>query len=209
MSNLIIITSVINTHPSPLSYGQRSVYSPQERYEQTLKTIESCNKIPSGYKMLIETSDLDKKMEDDLKSKVDFYVNFNQDKNIKDIIDSPHKGRSEATQIINAINLIDYGLYENIYKVSGRYWLSDNFNYDNYDNEKNVFRVDAYNNLTTALYKINKNSYPTYINCLEYCCSNIGQIESQFWLFFKDNFISYDKIGLNGNVSVNGQFIDF
>lgn len=208
MSNLIIITSVINTHPSPLSYGQRSVYSPQERYEQTLKTIESCNKIPSGYKMLIETSDLDKKMEDDLKSKVDFYVNFNQDKNIKDIIDSPHKGRSEATQIINAIKLIGYGLYENIYKISGRYWLNDNFNYDNYDNDENIFKT-APNNLVTAFYKINKTSYQTYINCLKYCSSNVGQIESQFWLFFKDEFTGCDIIGLNGNVSVNGYFIDY
>lgn len=209
MSDLIVITSVINTHPSPLSYGQRSVYSPAERYEQTLKTIESCNKIPNGYKMLIETSDLDKHMEDDFKNKVDFYINFNQNKEIKEIIDSPIKGKSEATQIINAIKLIDYSLYENIYKISGRYWLNDNFNYDNYNNEENVFRVDAHNNLSTALYKVNKKSYPTYINCLEYCSLNIGQIESQFWQFFKNNFITCDKIGLNGNVSVNGHFIDF
>jgi len=208
MSNLIIITSVINTHPSPLSYGQRSIYSPKERYEQTLKTIESCDKIPNSHKMLIETSELDKQMEDALTSKVDFYVNLNKDKNIKDIIDGPYKGRAEATQIINGIKLIDYSSYENIYKISGRYWLNDNFNYKNYDNQENIFKPTP-NNLVTAFYKINKISYQTYISCLKYCSSNLGQMESQFYLFFKNEFTSCDKIGLNGNVSVNGHFIDY
>ena len=40
--NLTIITSVINISKEPLSYsGTRSIYSPEERFNQTIKTIES------------------------------------------------------------------------------------------------------------------------------------------------------------------------
>ena len=42
MSNLVLITSVINTPKKPLSYSKiRSVFTREERFEQTKKTIES------------------------------------------------------------------------------------------------------------------------------------------------------------------------
>ena len=42
MNNLVLITSVICTTNNPLSYtNNRSVYSHEERFEQTKKTIES------------------------------------------------------------------------------------------------------------------------------------------------------------------------
>ena len=48
MNNLILITSVICTTNKPLSYtNNRSVYSHEERFEQTKKTIETVKeKIP-------------------------------------------------------------------------------------------------------------------------------------------------------------------
>ena len=46
MKNLVIITSVLNISNNPLSYTPtRSVYSYEERLEQTFKTIDSLSKI--------------------------------------------------------------------------------------------------------------------------------------------------------------------
>ena len=45
MSNLVLITSVINTPNLPLSYSKvRSVFTREERFEQTKKTVESIKK---------------------------------------------------------------------------------------------------------------------------------------------------------------------
>ena len=48
--------------------------------------------------------------------------------------------------------------YNYLYKISGRYWLNDNFNICNIEN--NVFKRigNNENNIFTALYKINKNT---------------------------------------------------
>lgn len=46
--NLVIISSAINTCLAPLSYYPvRSLYSPRERFEQTLQSINSLEKIPN------------------------------------------------------------------------------------------------------------------------------------------------------------------
>ena len=45
MKDCIIITSVVQTTNKPLSYSEtRSIYSHQQRFEQTLETIESIRK---------------------------------------------------------------------------------------------------------------------------------------------------------------------
>ena len=44
--NIVLITSVINPPNKPLSYVKnRSVFTEDERFEQTKKTIKSINKI--------------------------------------------------------------------------------------------------------------------------------------------------------------------
>ena len=49
MNNLVLITSVIKTPNKPLSYiNTRSIYTHEERFEQTKKTIQSIReKIPN------------------------------------------------------------------------------------------------------------------------------------------------------------------
>jgi len=59
MDNLILVTSVINTPNIPLSYSNiRSVFSRQDRFEQTKKTIQSVKqKLPNNKIMIVECSD--------------------------------------------------------------------------------------------------------------------------------------------------------
>ena len=60
MKNLVLITSVINIPNIPLSYTNiRSVYTCEERFIQTQKTIESLRRmIPDLEILLVECSDL-------------------------------------------------------------------------------------------------------------------------------------------------------
>jgi hypothetical protein len=60
MNDIILITSVIRPPDKPLSYTSiRSVFTSNERFIQTKKTIESVRqKIPNGLIMLIECSHL-------------------------------------------------------------------------------------------------------------------------------------------------------
>ena len=59
MDSFVLITSVINTPNTPLSYtNTRSVFSRQDRFEQTKKTIKSVREKLSNSKIIIvECSD--------------------------------------------------------------------------------------------------------------------------------------------------------
>lgn len=211
MKNLIIITSVINISDNPLDYTNvRSIYSTRERYEQTIKTIESCKLVNNSHILFIETSDLNKVMEDNIKLLTDYYVNLTDNEEVRNVIDGPTKGKGEATQIWHGLDNVDITRYDNIFKISGRYWLNENFHYDMYDNEDNVYKEGpGRRTLGTASYKINKKNYDRYLECLEYCKNSNEQLEKIFAMFFKKNYITYDKIGLSGYVSVDGNLIDW
>lgn len=211
MKNIIIISSVISTSKDGLSYTPtRSVYNSDERYEQTIKTIESCYKVGDSEILLIETSNIDSEKEENIKSLVDYYINYSNNSEIQNIINGPLKGKAESTQLWNGIKEININDYDNIIKISGRYRFSEEFNYDNYTNENNIF-VEGPNKsaLGTVMYKIHKKSFEQYIKCLDYCRNSNGMLEKDFILFFKDNYITYPKIGVEGNVSVDGSLINW
>ena len=63
--DLFVITSVINTGHNPWTYTMtRSIYNPQERLFQTIKTIESIRKFTNAKILLVECSQLSKEWED-------------------------------------------------------------------------------------------------------------------------------------------------
>ena len=75
MSNLVLITSVIKTPDIPLSYSRtRSVFNHDERFNQTIKTIETIKKyIPNSKILIVECSDLNDSQESYLKKIVILY----------------------------------------------------------------------------------------------------------------------------------------
>jgi len=207
MKNLIIITSVINISDNPLSYTNiRSVFNYNERLEQTIKTINSLNKIKNIDIVLVETSKIIKSDEELLKSKVNYYFNFNSDENIKNIVDSSFKGSGEAIQILRVLELIDINQYDNIIKISGRYWLNENFDENCFNNNLTMFKEsDDNQSLSTVIYKINKRDYIPYIETLKHVISSNQMIERIFKLKFNKKYEPITKsFGVIGYVSVNG-----
>ena len=207
--DLVLVSSVINTSNKPLSYTPtRSVYSVQQRYEQTLDTIKSLEKIKNKKILFVELSDIPE-YENEIISKVDFYKNIYKEN--KDIIEGLHKGVGEALSILEGIKDIDLSLYDNIYKMSGRYWLTDKFNYSLWNNDNTMLYEDKkHNSIITVLYKINKNQYKEWLSVLTDICdtNNPKAIE---WIF-KEHMKNYKPInpgGAAGYLSIDGKYLEF
>jgi len=127
MKDCIIITSVVQTTNKPLNYSQtRSIYSHQQRFEQTLETIESIRKnMPGIHILLIECSPPSEWM-DQLKEKVDQFINLE----FHDLVNnSLEKGLGEKTLLLTALSNLKEE-YANIYKITGRYVLQNKIEWE-------------------------------------------------------------------------------
>ena len=105
-------------------------------------------------------------------------------------------------------------IFDNLIKISGRYWLSDKFNYNNFNNTNIVIKYidNDHDNVFTALYKIPmktvlnfkrflQNKFNEMRNCIGY--------EVLFSIFIKTENIQIthiNPIGLDGYVSISKEF---
>jgi len=222
--SLFFITSVINTTPAPLSYAQRSVFSHQQRFEQTVKTIESIRKhCPEAKIALVECSDIDSEKETTLKSLSDYYYNlyYNDNKEyIQFIRNSPCKALGESCLTIGSIDfLVDNGIldnFDNIFKISGRYFLNDNFKFENFVLDKINIKMSGQNS-TTTLFSLPKD---ILIEFRKFLINNIPFLKREFYPyealftnfvihFYKEktNYIN-EKLGIAGYVTIDGTYFE-
>jgi hypothetical protein len=216
--NLVVIPSVIKCINKGLSYTKiRSEYSPIERYEQILKTIASVKeKIPNSYIVLLECSQGIEQYENLLITLVDEYINYHDNTGVKNAVESIYKGYGESltmyTFLKNHFKCDEPdNRYENIIKISGRYYLNDKFNYNIFNNSENIFRFyPEYNLVTTRLYKINKHYFQHYIEnyklIVDKCISG-DSIESVIVLNLPYKRVDY--LGVSGYIAISkNEFID-
>lgn len=221
MNNLILITSIIKTPNKPLSYiNTRSIFSSRERFEQTKNTIQTIReKIPNSKIMIVECSELSDEEYDYFKNNCDYFLNLINNQNAVDKIYSKSKSLGEGTMTIFAIDFIKENNieFDNFFKISGRYWLSNNFYYTNFENNDVIVHYinNDVNNCCTALYKLHKSNVDDFHNFL---ISNINLMincigyEILFSIFLKNNvsnkIVNLDKIGVSGYISVSTDFIN-
>lgn len=129
--DLFIITSCIYPCDQPLSYSSvRSIYSPEERLEQTKKTIQSIrDKCSNAYIVLCDNG---------IKcpTRIDGVNKFKYIGNkikYRKAADSPNKSLGETLMILNCWRTVLFNRWNRIFKLSGRYWLNENFYRDKYD----------------------------------------------------------------------------
>ena len=212
MDSLVLITSVINTPNTPLSYtNTRSVFSRQDRFEQTKKTIKSVREKLSNSKIIIvECSDFNEEENNYFKENCNYILNLWNKKELHNYIFGPSKSLGEGTMTIEALKYIkELNLeYQYLYKISGRYWLNENFKIENIQN--NIFkRINKNeNNVFTALYKIDKKTVEKLliflINNIEEMKKCIGyEVLMSYFVKNIDNQL-VDIIGLSGFVTVCG-----
>lgn len=137
MNPLFIISSVIELGTSTKGDG-RSRFDSEERYSQTIRTIESIKKHCDNAGILLCEGGISSKFKFD---NVDHYYYLGDDKSVRESVDSQYKGLGEARMLEFIAQSIPAG-YDYIFKISGRYELSDDFNVINYD--KNHFNFFVY-----------------------------------------------------------------
>ena len=211
MVNIVLITSVINTPNKPLSYSKiRSLYSRQERFEQTKKTIKCIReKFPSDKIIIVECTDFNEEENIFFKNNCDYILNLWDKKELHDSIFGISKSLGEGTMTIEALKYIEeLNLeYNYLYKISGRYWLNENFKIENIQN--NIFkRINkSENNIFTALYKIDKRTAKKLLIFLTINIENMKKCigyEVLMSSFIKNrDIILVDTIGVSGFIAMN------
>lgn len=210
---MILITSVINTPNIALSYSKtRSVFTREERFSQTKRTIESIQqKLPHNKIMIVECTQFSKEEEIYFNKTCDYVLNLWHNKELHPNIFGASKSLGEGTMTICALKfIIEKKLeYTYLYKISGRYWLNENFVLDKI--QTNVFKQINHNkhNIFTALYKIDKN---TSYELLSFLLKNVENMQK--CIGYEVLFASFveeihqkkiiDNIGLSGFVTVCG-----
>jgi len=220
--NIVLITSIILTPNTPLSYTPtRSIYTREERYEQTKNTIESVKRIPNKKIIMIECSDLSEEEETYFKNNVDIFINLYRTNNqgLVNNIHSASKSLGEGTMTIVALNYLFQNKidFKYLFKLSGRYALTDKFNYEIYDNN-NILAQYYCDNFyaSTILYKLPYDVTKLWLiflnNSMELFlrCEGYERIFSLFLSTIKpnDRVIDCKTLGVCGNVSVSGGYVE-
>ncbi len=217
VKNIIIITSVINCPDKELTYyGKRSVFTTKTRYKQTLKTVESIRKyIPNVDIFFTECSDMMNygDYEDDIRKKVDYYFNFYNDEVVKRAVYSGSKGWGETELLLASLEKINQLKmnYKYLFKISGRYYLNDEFNYENFNNNLHNFTLWDNSNCSfcTLFYKILYNEKEYFESILMDSLEGVKEgisIELCFYKKFIINRSIVEKMNVSGYLSTEGYF---
>jgi len=220
MNPLILITSIIDIPNLPLSYCEtRSVFTRQERFEQTKETIKTIKeKIPGTRILLVECSPFTEEEDRFFKENCDFIVNLIHDEYCRNAIWSISKSWGEGTMTTAAFRYMrEHDIeYDRLIKISGRYWLDDRFLYDKTNARSTIAYIDdTPDNVSTALYMLSKDhselwndfligSYDAYMNCISY--------EEIFASFMKTlpetSYMVVPKIGISGYIAPFGNIME-
>ena len=221
--SLILITSIIDTPTKVLSYTPiRSIYSKSERFEQTKRTIQSVKQfIPNSTIVLVEYSKLSEEEHQYFVNNVDHFINIYTDTTYprRDDLHSIYKCQCEGTMTEYAL---EYIIKTNIkfdmfYKISGRYWLNDNFNYESWNIPSSVIHKigGCKDNVLTALYKLNNehtHQWYTFLQTISHMYYSTYGYEQMFAIFLNHinwlNVSHIDVAGVSGRISVCGDYLE-
>ncbi len=189
----------------------KSAYTPDERFEQTLKTIESARKMVPGCKIvMIEMT----------KIKVDWILK------LSDLCDQLILcGDDQEFQICNQLGksmgetTLTKLFFQNIsddtemvYKISGRYFMTDQFKPEDMKRDKINF-LPSDRCVHTTFYSVSKPFFkimPDILTRIQHFVINpSNDIEHGYWLFVPQEDIHFlQKLNCQGYWSVNKTFYD-
>jgi len=181
MYNLVIISSAICTINKPLNYtNTRSYFTHEQRFTQSIQTIESIrNKMTDSYIVLIEGTRIPQHMEDILVKLVDYYYNVSSIGWVNTCINGLYKGQGETASILSYLQSVHYNdnvnSFKSLSKISGRYKLCDNFNFELIEN-KVTLHIE-YNNphhhshiwMSTMFYTVPNLLFSDFLKSIEEC----------------------------------------
>jgi hypothetical protein len=100
-------------------------------------------------------------------------------------------------------------VYQNIFKLSGRYYLNNNFNYEIFNNDFNIFTNwdNSKCSYCTIFYKINNKYINYYKNILIDSINDLNNnnsVEICMYKYFNKNINIVDKVNISGYLSTEG-----
>ena len=243
MSNIVLLTSALYTN-----YG---IYDPKERIQQTLETAQSAKKyIPDAVVVLVDNSKVDVLNEDsdefnELLDTVDYYLDNCEDPDIElfhNTCDNYDIGKNamEALGMTKALRhmLADEDMQKElkdchrIFKLSGRYRITDQFDIEKFDNEntkdKYVFKQSqpswinpedtGVNTLlqtrlwsfTPSLLEDTSEMYKNIVETMLKMFNEQKYIDNEHAMskfIPKDKLVELETVGLEGNIAPNGMMV--
>jgi hypothetical protein len=205
--HVFIVTSVLNVSEAPLSYTRtRSVYTADERLAQTLRTIESIRqKMPKATIVVVEGSVLSSTQYKSLQEAADVVLLSPNQKEINGL----YKGFGESKLLLCALDYITtYTSAEYVWKLSGRYRLTQDFSVEKWNNRQSQGKMTdgVMNTILFRVWNRNLTKFRTFLTQPESVWreKSIEQLARDSGLFVPIE----GKIGVQGNIAVDGYFID-
>jgi hypothetical protein len=218
---------------SALNVKQLSVFSNEERFQQTVETIKSIDKYcPSNVKYLFDSS-YEKPNEEYLNElssmgvKI-FYVGDNRD--VKMLSESGQRSLAETLGFILFLNLYvkEPVVSKRIYKISGRYKLNDDFILDREDfksafvfsklwdswmSKEQQERVGIKNMIALRLWHMDANLFDNFngelYNILDLMIKYKIDVEHAYYkILSKFKIAICEPIGVSGVIAPTGEIIN-
>jgi len=216
-----------------LKVNQLSVYNDQERFEQTLETIESIDKkCPNNMKVMFDSSPEMPNEEyfSKLSERGVTIIDCGRQENINKFSNAGLRSLSECLSFMICIDWFKQSkiVGKRIYKLSGRYKLNDNFvlNDDSYKdafvfsesletwlpkdkanaiNATRLFRLRLWHMDFSLLDTFEKSLPLIFKDCMD----NDIDVEHSYYKNLRlYNIIELNKIGVCGNIAPSGEYID-
>jgi len=201
--DVFVITSVINTGTNAWSYTSvRSVFSMQQRFEQTLKTIETIRDyLPNAIVLVSECSEIPSEMTVALTKTSDIFINCITIPEIQSAcIQSNKKGYGELLQTRQALQALKERnvQFNRFFKISGRYWLTPHFRSEAFSQTEYSFNAMLPNATChpTVLYSVPQNLIHHFTGIIDTCNE-----------IYKHQIIGYETLlppMCNPKISING-----
>ena len=175
--NIVLITSkLIKCNVSYTYSKNRCIYSEEECFEQTINTINSIKKyIPNAYIVLFDNSKIDIEKSNIIEKLTDKFINITDNKILNYYTNHRYKSLGELSQMCFFYSYffknININSFNNFFKISGRYFINNNFDYTKFDNNYNIFKkntdiIQDRNYYYTSFYKLNNEIISYFFNQL-------------------------------------------
>lgn len=188
---------------SSINGSSKSVYSFDERFYQTLNTIDSIRKyVNDSHIILCENSEIGIREESILINKVDSYIKTNYN--------HCNKSYNESFQMVKIIESMCDISYDLFFKISGRYYLNENFKIENFKGVSfREFVVSGIPCYSTVLYSFGKESELEMSRVYKnFALGGYSDIENGIYNLLNVNVNKMDILGVSGNIAPSGEYLE-
>ena len=217
--NIVFVTSKIIVSEKKFSYvKKRSCYSKQERITQTINTINSIRKyIPNSHIVVLDNSVFNLFESTILENLVDTFINITDNNTLNYFTDIfEYKAFGEISQTLQFLELFfkeDYNKCHNFFKITGRYEINEIFDYNQYNNNLNIFKkhlsIKDKEYYFTCFYKMDKsilkevqNIFINFVNNKEKYMNSYSDLEVIYPNAIIDKITLVDNLGIIENIGV-------